>query len=55
MKKYCEKYDAHFESETGEWLEKNCNSKDCGFCNKRPKKHSPHKWEFIDRKVRICK
>lgn len=54
MKKHCEKYDAYFDSGTGKWLEGKCKSKDCGYCENRPKKHSPHKWQFIDLKWEMC-
>ena len=55
MKKHCEKYDASFDSKTGEWLEDKCISKDCTYCKDRPKKHSSHKWKFIDLKWGMCK
>jgi hypothetical protein len=53
-RKYCEKYDAYFKPSNGEWLERACPDKECGFCSKRPKKHTPHNWEYIDRVFRIC-
>ncbi len=46
-KRYCEKYDAFYNPETGEWLEEKCDDVKCGYCKDRPKKHIPHKWEFV--------
>lgn len=54
MKRHCEKYDAYFESKTGKWLEEKCSNKKCSYCSKRPNKHKPHKWEFVD-EVGVCK
>jgi nitrite reductase/ring-hydroxylating ferredoxin subunit len=51
---YCEKHDAYFDVLTGEWLERACPDKECGFCSKRPTKHKPHKWEYIDGIKRVC-
>ena len=39
MKKLCEKYDAYYETETGEWLESTCNEPECEFCEHRPATH----------------
>lgn len=50
----CEKYDAYFDSDTGKWLEKRCSSKNCTYCSKRPRKHIPHKWIYIDGSVGMC-
>jgi hypothetical protein len=29
-------YDAYFDADTGEWLEKKCSDPACEFCSKRP-------------------
>ena len=55
MKKYCEKYDAYFESKTGKWLEKECGDKLCVFCSQRPRKHKQHEWEFVGNIKGVCK
>lgn len=31
-----EKYDAYYDSDTGEWLEDKCNDPECKFCKDRP-------------------
>lgn len=35
--KYCEKFDVHFDYDTGKYLEPKCSSKICAYCSKRPK------------------
>jgi len=48
MKKYCEKWDSYYESETGKWLESKCEDKNCEWYN-RPDIHIGHEecglWE----------
>ncbi len=33
---YSHKHDAYYNAGTGEWLEKQCSDKKCGFCKDRP-------------------
>lgn len=35
---YDQEFDAYYNKETGQWLEKRCRSKDCQFCANRPRK-----------------
>lgn len=37
---YCDKYDAHYVADTGEWTEISCSDLFCEFCEKRPEEHS---------------
>ena len=37
-KQYSEKYDAYYDEETGEWLEKKCSDPACEYCANRPDK-----------------
>ena len=53
-KGYCEKYDVYFDKDTGDWLEKRCGDLCCEYCGNRPKRHTPHKWQFINLKRGIC-
>lgn len=39
IEKYCFKYDAFYNAETGEFTEKPCGSQNCEFCKDRPKNH----------------
>ncbi len=39
MRQICHKYDAYYETETGEWLEKSCGDAECEFCSARPLTH----------------
>lgn len=36
---YSEEYDAHYNKETGEWLEDKCDDPECEFCVDRPEKN----------------
>lgn len=38
MKQYSEKFDAYYDDETGEWLEKKCSDPNCDYCAARPDK-----------------
>ena len=38
MKKYREKFDVYYDGNTGKYLEKKCNDKECDYCKDRPKK-----------------
>lgn len=40
MKRYYEKYDAHYDDKKDIWLEEKCPDKDCEFCKDRPNKLS---------------
>lgn len=35
---YSEEYDAHYNKETGEWLEDKCDDPNCEYCTGRPEK-----------------
>lgn len=37
--KYCEKYDAYYNSETGEWYEELCYDPECEYCKNRPENY----------------
>ena len=37
-KKYSEDWDAWYDADTGEWLEFNCDDKECPFCKNRPER-----------------
>jgi hypothetical protein len=36
---YSPKYDAYYNVETREWIEKTCGHEDCEFCKDRPEKY----------------
>jgi len=38
VKKWSKKYDAYYDPDTLEWLEKKCSDKDCEYCAARPDK-----------------
>lgn len=42
-KKYSEKHDAHYDADTGKWLEDVCDSLDCHYCVGRPEDASEEK------------
>lgn len=37
---YCARYDAYYDSRSGNWLEKRCSDLNCCFCADRPKSHN---------------
>jgi len=55
MKKYCEKFDVYYDGNTGKYLEKKCNDKECDYCKDRPKKLidacKKCNWEEIDNSI----
>ncbi len=40
MKRYNERFDAYYETDTNEWLEAKCSDSECDYCSGRPD-HSP--------------
>ena len=40
MKRYNERFDAYYETDTNQWLEDKCDDLDCDYCSGRPD-HSP--------------
>lgn len=55
MKKYCERHDAYFDSNTGKWLDGKCIDKNCEFCKSRPKIHKSHKHKIVTGEIEWCR
>ena len=36
MKRYNERFDAYYETDTNEWLESKCDDPECDYCSGRP-------------------
>ena len=41
MKRYNERFDAYYETDTNEWLESKCDDPECDYCSGRPYKPPP--------------
>lgn len=41
MKRYNERFDAYYETDTNEWLESKCDDPECDYCSGRPDKPPP--------------
>ncbi len=50
MKRYNERFDAYYETDTNQWLEDKCDDPECEYCPDRPE--NPPKFEAGDR-VRV--
>lgn len=44
-KQYNKQYDAYYDADTGEWLEKKCGDPECEFCVPRPERAPLEDWQ----------